>query len=421
MENIGKTPEQKIVKTMGIGSTAAVFMAYTCSVSIIPNGALVGEHATYMDGVLGVVLAIIIGSAIAASVSWLGYKTGVIKDVAWKAIFGRQGFRVCSLMFAFCQSFWACFDFFNAGQAIYNLLPEGSPFKNLAFCVGICIMLVLAIIGGIFGIVGVKWISTLTIPVTLIIFAVIFVLSFSKAGGTEALMNYMPAERTISIIGVVQIVLAMWMAGFVGMIDLTIQAKDTKTVVIAAVCGVTVVGLFMLVGQIGFIGTGMKTVGDISLSLGGAIFIVGNILVIFAQGNTVPACNYMYANSYSECLNLPKNPLAVIVPIIAAGLAFMIMYGTGVGFISNITNTVGAVMSPLVGVLLAEFYIVLKRKLEIKPAEEYPAIRPAAMISLAVGFVVSLAAVSFVTLSSVFTIIVAGLIHVVLRLVVKMN
>ncbi len=408
---------------MGIGSTAAVFLAYTCSVSTVPNGALVGERATYMDGVLGIILAFLIASLIAIFASWIGYKTGVNKDIVWKSMFGRHGFRICSLIFAFCQSFWACFDFFNAGQALYNLMPDNSVLKNLGFCIAIVVMLALTIIGGIFGITGVKWIATITIPIAMILFIIIYVSSYKEAGGMAALLAYVPVERTLGVTGVAQIMIGMWMAGFVGMMDLTTNAKNTRTVVIASICGVGFIMFCFFVGQIGFIGTGMKTVGDLCLSLGGAIFICGNIFVIIAQSNTTPACNLMYSNSYSEGLHLPRKPIAVIVPIFVAVLAFVIMYGPGVDFISNITGTVSVLMGPLVGVMLAEFYIVSKRNIEIKEEKEYPAIKPSAVTCLLIGVVISFIFnnMSGLPLPVVITILITGLLHSILRLGFKMK
>ena len=413
--------EQGKVKKLGVGATTAVFVAYTCSVSTVPNGAIVGESTTFVNGLLGIILAFVVSSFLAASVSWITYKTGTIKDVVWHSMFGRHGFRVCSLMFAFCQSFWACFDFFNAGQALYNLMPEGSPLKHFGFCIAVCILLVLTIIGGVKGITGVAWISAITIPIAVVLFAIIFGASFREAGGIVALTQYVPAGTPMSIPSVAQIMIGMWMAGYVGMMDLTSDAKNTKSIVIAAICSVAFIGLCFVVGQVGFIGTGMKTVGDLCLYLGGAIFVIGNLFVIFAQGNTTPACNLMYANSYSQAFNIKRTPIAIIVPVIVAVLAFVIMYGPGVDFINNITNTVSAVMSPLVGVTLVEFYLIRKKHLVIKPLNEYPAVYPAPMISLVIGFIISLAAPSFVSMPSVFVIVVTGVIHFILSKAFKTN
>lgn len=410
-------------KKLGVGSTVAVFVAYTCSVSTVPNGARLSEGATFATGLGGIVLGFGIGALIAIICSWIGYKTGLGKDAIWKQIFGRRGFMICSFIFGFCQAFWACFDFFNAGQALYNLMPEGSLIKNVGFCVAICVMLVLTIIGGVYGISGVKWISTLTIPIAIVLFAIIYFCSFKEAGGFAGLTAYVPAEATLKVTDCAQIMYGMWMAGFIGMMDLTTNAKNTKCVVIASILSVAFIGLCFMVGQVGFIGTGMKTVGDLCLSLGGAVFICGNLFVILAQSNTTPACNLMYSNSFSAGLNVPRKPVAIVVPIIVAVLAFVIMYGPSVDFISRITDTVSALMAPLIGVQIAEFYIVCKKNYKIKPVEELPVLRPTAFICLLIGVALSFVFnnISGMPLPGVFTIIITGLLHTIGRLGLKLN
>lgn len=415
--------EGNIHKKLGIGSLTAVFVAYTCSVTSVPNGAIIGEYTTFAEGMIGIALAFVLAAVVSALVSYVSFKTGQTKDIVFKTIFGRRGFMLCSLIFAFCQSFWACFDFFNAGQAIYNLMPEGSIFKNLGFCIAIAVMLVLTILGGVFGIHGVKWISTLTIPVAVILFLIIYFVCLVKSGGYSELLEYVPVENTLGVSGAAQIMFGMWMAGYVGMMDLTPEAKNGKAVVIASICGAAFIMLCFMVGQMGFIGTGFKTVGDICLSLGGAIFICGNLFVIVAQGNTTPACNYMYSLSYSEGLNLPRKPLAVIVPCLVAILAFIIMYGPGVDFISNITNVVSTLMGPLIGVVLAEFYVIEKCGLELEEENNLPIIKAAAFTALLIGVAISLLFNNLVAvpLPGPLTIVATGLVHLVLKLGFKMK
>lgn len=414
---------ENTTKKLGIGSTVAVFVAYTCSVSTVPNGAVIGENTTFATGLTGIALGFVIGTLIAFFSSWIGYKTGLGKDAVWKQIFGRRGFMLCSFIFGFCQAFWACFDFFNAGQALYNLMPEGSALKNIGFCVAVCVMLVITIIGGVFGISGVKWISTATIPIAIILFAIIYFCSLKEAGGFDALAAYVPHGATLNVGDCAQIMYGMWMAGFVGMMDLTTEAKNTKCVVVASILSVAFIGLCFMVGQVGFIGTGMKTVGDLCLSLGGAVFICGNLFVILAQSNTTPACNLMYSNSFSTGLNVPRKPVAIVVPILVAALAFVIMYGPGVDFISKITDTVSILMTPLVGIQIAEFYVVCKKNLDIKAVEELPTLKPTAFVCLLIGVVISFALnnISGVPVSGVIAIIVTGLLHTIGRLGLKLN
>ena len=135
-------------KTKKIGPVAlgAVFMAYFCSITAVPTGGLVGQRAKFTTGLAGMALGFVIGAVLIALSTMIGYKTGLKKDAVWKQMFGRQGFRIFSFAVAFCMAFWACFDLFNAAQAVYNIFR-----KDIRFLVALAmvILLVVTIIGGV--------------------------------------------------------------------------------------------------------------------------------------------------------------------------------------------------------------------------------------------------------------------------------
>ncbi len=405
--------ENQNTKKLGYFSIATMYIAYCCSCTSIPNGGVIGEGSTFGTGFASIMLGWLIGSIIVAGTTMSTYKTGTFKDIIWSNIFGKHGSRITSAMMAFCMSFWACFDFFNGGQSLYNLMPEGSSAKNLGFCICVILLVAVTIYGGVKGTSGVKIISNLTVPVAVILFVIIYIASVNAAGGMDALMAYQPAQETVTVIGGAQIMVGMWMGGFCGIMDLAPGAKNGKVVIVASILGVGFIMLCFLVGQVGFIGTELKTLGDICMSLGGGIFWVGNIFVIIAQGNTTPACNLMYSNSWQNTFRTKtRTPFAIVVPIIAAVLAFIIMYGAGVDFINVITDTVSTVMAPLVGVTLASFRIVEKRNPVIRPVEELPGWKPIPIVCLAIGVCLSLI-FRFVTVegSAFIVVIVTGLVY----------
>ncbi len=405
--------ENQNTKKLGYFSIATMYIAYCCSCTSIPNGGVIGEGSTFGTGFASIMLGWLIGSIIVAGTTMSTYKTGTFKDIIWSNIFGKHGSRITSAMMAFCMSFWACFDFFNGGQSLYNLMPEGSSAKNFGFCICVILLVAVTIYGGVKGTSGVKIISNLTVPVAVILFVIIYIASVNAAGGMDALMAYQPAQETVTVIGGAQIMVGMWMGGFCGIMDLAPGAKNGKVVIVASILGVGFIMLCFLVGQVGFIGTELKTLGDICMSLGGGIFWVGNIFVIIAQGNTTPACNLMYSNSWQNTFRTKtRTPFAIVVPIIAAVLAFIIMYGAGVDFINVITDTVSTVMAPLVGVTLASFWIVEKRNPIIRPVEELPGWKPIPIVCLAIGVCLSLI-FRFVTVegSAFIVVIVTGLIY----------
>ncbi len=409
--------EENSVKRVGMLSLIAMYVAYCCSVTSVPNGGIVGESTRFMTGFWGIVLGWVIGSIIVSLTTYITYRTGTTKDLVWREMFGKTGSRICSFLMAFCMGFWACYDLFNAGQALYNLMPDGLFIKNLGFIIAVLAIVVITIIGGVSGITGVKWISAGTVPIALILFVVVYISSIKSAGGLTGLLAYIPEKETMGIGAVAHNMVGMWLAGFLGIMDLGTAAKNKKSVVIASFCGVAFIMFCYFIGQIGFIGTGMKTMGDICASLGGAIFFTGNVFVIFAQANTTPACNFFYSNSFAHAFNLnSRRIIAIIVPMIAAVLAFVIMYGPGVNFINNITATVSTLMGPLIGVTISEFYIVSKNNFKIRELAETPLIKPVAIISLIAGLIISFGfrLLPAITTPAFIVIIVTVVIHVIL-------
>ncbi len=407
---------------IGVFALASMYIAYCCSCTSIPNGGVIGEGSSFGTGLAGMLLGWAIGSVIVIGTTSVTYKSNTFKDVVWLEIFGKGGSRICSFLMAFCMGFWATFDFYNGGVSLHNLMPDGSFTKNLGFCIAVVALVAITIAGGVKGTDGVKIISTLTVPVAAILFVVIYVASVNYAGGMEALMAYQPPQASISVIGAAQIMVGMWMGGFCGIMDLAPGAKNQKTVVFASVAGVGFILLTFLVGQVGFIGTGWKNLGDICMALGGGIFIVGNIFVLVAQANTTPPCNLMYSNSLGHVFSRPRKMFAIFVPMIAGVLAFVIMYGPGVDFINTITSVVSTLMGPLVAVTIADFWIVRKRTFEFSPADKVPLFRPAAVLSLIVGIAVSFAlSAASVDGATFITVIVVAVLYVILKKGVKMK
>lgn len=403
--------ETKATKKLGPFALGAVFMAYFCSITAVPTGGLVGEGATFLTGLSGIFLGFAIGAVLIALSTLIGYKTGLKKDAIWKQMFGRQGFRILSFAVAFCMAFWATFDLFNAAQAVYNIFPAGH--KDFGFVLAMIILLVVTIIGGVYGMSGVKLISNLSIPVAIVLFIIIYAVSVRHAGGIAGLMAYQPTQITFTVPTIAQTMVGMWMAGYLGAIDLTTDAKNGKSVVFAAICGSAFVLLCFLVGQVGFMGTGVHTLADICASLGGAIFLIGSIFVMIAQGNTTPACDYMYSNSFAAVFNTTRKWFAIFIPLVAGVISFVIMYGPGVDFISVIVNIIGTIMAPLVAVMLTDFYIVRKGKLEVKEEREIPVVNVIPVVCIVAGLVLSflLKLVPSFKLSTFFVLIVTAVLY----------
>lgn len=112
-----------------------------------------------------------------------------------------------------------------------------------------------------------------------------------------------------------------------------------------------------------------------------------------------------------------------MVPCLVAVLAFVIMYGPGVDFINNITSIISTLMGPIIGVIIAEFFVVSKRNINLREDAQLPAIQIAAFASLLIGVAISFlfSNVIAVPVPALMTIIATGIVHLILALGFKLQ
>lgn len=78
--------ENATQKKIGTLSLCGIYMAYFCSITVVPTGGLVGEGTTFLTGLWGIILGFAIGAVMIALSTWIGYRTGLQKDALWKQI-----------------------------------------------------------------------------------------------------------------------------------------------------------------------------------------------------------------------------------------------------------------------------------------------------------------------------------------------
>ena len=91
------------------------------------------------------------------------------------------------------------------------------------------------------------------------------------------------------------------------------------------------------------------------------------------------------------------------------------MYGPGVDFINTIVTAIGTIMAPLVAVMLTDFYIVHKGKLDIKEEKDLPIINIYPVICIVIGLALSFALklVPTIKLSTFLVLIVTAVLYAI--------
>lgn len=388
-----------------------IILAYACTINHITVGAQIGTENTLKSGLLAIVTGWIILSVIAVLSGGMGAKCRLTGHAIWNYVFGTKGANVLSVVVATCLVCWSFFDFWYVGSIIKNAMPN---YPDIGFILGVSIVAVCAILGAIKGVTSLKWLTTASIPFALVIFIALLAAIVKDAGGIEAVNAYVPKEQmTFSasinlFIASIFPITGLWS-------DVTYEARSVKTVAIAMPIGLLMMACLDTVGLFGSAGMGCYGIIEISLQLGGALYVATNIFIIIAQANTVPSNTHVLATEFGDVFKISKTVFVIAQPVLAVIASIIIEYVADISLLSSWVSVVGCIFSPVFGITIAEFWIVEKGNLNLekKPGEIYPT----SFISLAVGVIAAIYFTYFnPVLPGTLTAIVVGLVlQIILR------
>lgn len=406
---------------VGIGGAVAIYAAYGLTCTVAQTGAIAGNSASFNVGFYGLILGAFVWGVFVLGSSYVGHKTGVHKDIVWKNVFGRYGSKLISLLVGIVLFFWGGYDTFIAAQAVGNLFPKEQYI--IGFTITTVLVVFITSFGCVRGIPGIKWISMISVPVAIILFVAIIIGTVNSVGGWDVISQNRPEVILYdNVLDIAHMFVGCWMAGIMSLHDFGVGVKNVKSIVAGAFSGGIVTCFCFLVGFFGTIATGEDSIGNICLSIGGAIWIWGCLFTFVAQANTQPGAALFYVNSISTVTNLKFKLVGIVMPCLCGLETFWIAFGgDGVATISAIMTAVGIIISPIYGTVLTEFYIVGKRRIEVAEDENtLPALKPSGLISVIAGIIIA-SLISGVRFYVVITILCVAVIHTFLRLVLKMK
>ena len=372
-------------RTVGMWGLISIFIAYGVTLNTFSVGSQQAGHLPFWGGVLMILIGWACLAITGTITGNIGYETGMKAPDAFKCTFGQWGYKVPSILASLALVGFAAFDYWYVGAALINLFPG---IGSAAFYIGIVIIVLAAIFGAIKDITSLKWLTSTTIPIALVLFFVILFVTINRGGGMEVLMQYQPpinAQNTSIIIGA-NVMFSCWLSTVPGYMDFTSQAKTRKCVMWAIPLGMLGIAFQYFVGQLGtYAFEGVVDFTSLSAALGGGMGLVCNLFTLFAQANTVPASTLMMTSHLTSSLKLPRLVVIIGQPIIAGVLAIAMFLGADISIINSFGTVVGFIFAPLLGAIFAEYYAMGKRS--FIPEEEMPKFSPSGMITLVVGFV----------------------------------
>lgn len=398
--------------------------------------------AQYYNGGKGLsawmlVLVILVGygivTALTALIGDIGTIYGVPYAVYARAPFGYKGFYVAGLLRAIPALYWFGFLTWVGAAALNYMMALIFPgFSNLTLM--IIVFAVLQIVNAMYGLKAMAKFDWVAIPVLAVLFVAIAIGIGNRYGVTIPDIMSTPGEGKMSLIYAISGIAGGWITMALNGPDLARQIKRVpdydkkgffarnKRALIGQFLGLMVVGvLCMLVGMAAGITTGEWDLNKVCIDLfsSKAVLIFAFIAIVFAQWTTNTAGNLM-PPTYILIGMFPKlnfKIASVICGIIAIAIQPWKIQSSGT-FLVDIQNYISILLGPIIGILLADYFIIRKGKLNVQDlytvGGQYQytnGFNMSAMIALAASFVLS-----FVnsTYSFFIGLIVAPIIYVIL-------
>lgn len=405
----------------GPASMAFVFFAWCCTLNHALVGAAIGTQATFTTALWACVVACIIYIALGIPQGIIGQRTGLTTGMLCRYSFGIKGSKVGTSIAAIAMWGWMCFDMWTGAAVVMALFDAAGINRIAGWVLGAILMASIAAFGAYKGITGIKWISWTTTPIAIILFIILIVASVRAGGGMEVIMQYQPPVSAPFFI-VVNVALGSWINGTTLYNDMTRMCKDGKTVAVAVVSGICMAFVLLMLGFVGMMGTGAYGIAALGISLGGALFYVTEFFTLIAMGNTVPGTDYVISQGWSSVFARNRKPFCIIVPLVGVIIGTLIEFVFGIASIQTFVNFLATFMPPIMGVMMADFYVVNKG--HYGPVEELTVqFSASGLIALAAGAAVSgyFTFVAHTGLPALFGIIVSFVLLIILKKGAKLS
>lgn len=342
------------------------------SIALVWIGAMICVSCLMVGGVLGsgltlgrCVLAILIGYGIVCFymcfVGIQGCDTGLPTAVMAGGALGEVGGKyVVSSILALACIGWFGIQAAVCGESFSSMIAAmGGP----EFPVWLCSVVwgVIMVTTACFGFKGLKWLNYIAVPLLIVVLVYGLIAAYISNDGFSAIASYVPATP-LPFVSAISTTVGSFAVGGSLAADYCRFAKNRGDVIKSSVVGVLPSGLLiMVIGAVLSIVTGQY---DISIVLTAAgVPAIGLVALIAATWTTNVTNAYSGGLSLSILLGLDENRSRVCTWI--AGIVGTVLAAVGImdkfqAFLSLLC----ALVPPLVGVIIADYWILCKGKKE---------------------------------------------------------
>lgn len=349
-----------------------------------------GTIGPYLPFYSGTVPAALIGCLVLFVISVLtgmvGYKIGGTNDMAFQFAYGKMGRRMPAVFLVIVIMGFQ--GVVVGGTASFWLKGTDHP----AF------FWVALLFGALFTYtcyVGIKLIEKISNPaMVLLIFVSIYAIFYNinKVGGWDAFNSQtvgMAAANggSMSMATAINLVIGSWIAGAVLTSDFTRFAKNKWVAIgMLAICFFFTQLLLIVMGAIGAVISNSYDFTQYLYELSpvvGFISLIAMTLAMWTSSNT-----NLYLPS-TQVASMFKRPFKVAVVICGSIGTFLGALGFFEQF-SSFINGIAAIIPPLAGPMIADFWIVHRTKYKVEYIDKLPSVNIASVIAAVLGIIATL-------------------------------
>ncbi len=434
-----RSPE--LIPTVESGRTMSLADYFILWAGMTINVVAFSLGAQYYNGGDGLsawtmVLVILVGygivTALTALIGDIGTLYGVPFAVYARAPFGYKGSSIAGLLRAIPALYWFGFQTWVGAAALNYMMNTMFGISNLTLM--IIAFAVFQVVNAMYGLKAMAKFDWIAIPALAVLFVAIAIAIGNKYGVSIPDIMATKGKGNMSVIYAISGIAGGWITMALNGSDLARQIKHVpdyekkglfarnKRALIGQFFGLMVIGVIcMLIGMAAGITTGEWDLNAICVNLFDSKFglVLALIAVVFAQWSTNTAGNLM-PPSYVLISIFPKlnfKSASIICGVIAIVMQPWKIQSSGT-FLVDIQVYISTLLGPVMGILLADYFIIRKCKLNVQDLytvggqyQYTKGFNMSAVIALVAGF-----ALSFISSTYAFFIglIAAPIIYVIL-------
>ena len=363
-------------------SLTIVWTGYVFVITSMMIGGGLAAGLNFLDIILVTILGNVFLGVIATLVSIISSKHGLSFALITKYSFGTNGSRIASFFVPAVNLGWYIIQAATYGHFLALIFGFGD--------VGEAICMVLSAIAMcIFAFCGMRSITILgygSIPAIVFLSLATAIRAGQIAGGWEGLMAFVPSAPITIGAGVTAVIGTWILSASTCIADIMRYARSTKEAVASALTGLLLGNSLMVIcGAVAAIAVNDSDLTNVLLTMG---LLIPSIILMTTNIFTTNAAN-LYSNSlnFSNSFHMERKKMIVIILVIAAALTLFKPYK--IDFLFSFLDTLGNVVPPLPGILIADYFIVKKQVFPSLETYEFRKWNPAAFLTWAVALALS--------------------------------